>query len=128
MCHKEAVTANHGEKTMVELLVELIKRDLEEALKTPNITFEQVHLIMRQCLEKLLNYDSKYKEQIQKYFDKEMELNKQIQDALGSMGDLKKQLASNDEKMYEAIKNLCNLCKTSKGMHNSNGEAQTPIG
>jgi uncharacterized protein Yka (UPF0111/DUF47 family) len=106
MYREEAIATGHGEAIMVDLLVDLFKRDLNEALAVQNITFDQVHYMLRQTLEKLLSYDSKYKDQIQKYIDKEQELNTRIQKAVEELNELKKQLASNDEKIYEAIKNL----------------------
>lgn len=106
LCGEETIAKGDGEETMVDLFVDLIKRDLNEALAVQNITFDQVHYMLRQTLEKLLSYDSKYKEQIQRYVDKEQEINTRIQQTVELLNNLKKEMATNDEKIYEAIKNL----------------------
>jgi len=105
---KETITQGIGEETMVnDTYVEMIKRDINEAIQTPSITFDQVHYMIRQNIEKLMLYDKKkYGDQITKYYEKEQELNNRIQKSIDEVNELKKQLAANDEKIYEAIKEL----------------------
>lgn len=92
---------------MVDWFVEMLKRDINEAIQTPNINFEQVHYLIRQNIEKLwLSDKKKYGEQITKYVEREQELNNRIKNITDELIDLRKQLAGNDEKMYEAIKQL----------------------
>ena len=92
---------------MVDLFVDLIKRDINEVIQTPQINFEQIHYIIRQNIEKLwLSDRKKYGEQITKYIEREQELNNKIKSLTDELIDLRKQLAGNDEKMYEAIKQL----------------------
>jgi predicted RNase H-like nuclease (RuvC/YqgF family) len=96
---------------MSKIFIEMIKKDIDDALQTQHITFEQVHYMIRQNIEKILLYgknieEKRFEETIQRFYDKEQELMTKLKELGDEINNIKKQLASNDEKMYEAIKKL----------------------
>ena len=91
---------------MVEIQVELIKMDLEEALSEPQLNFKQAHYILRQAIEKLLLCDKKYNDVIQRYHMKDKDINGRLLKASEEYNMVLKEQAENDKSMYEAIKNL----------------------
>ena len=88
------------------ICLEFIKKDIQDALNTPNVTFDQVHTVLRLNLEKLWFLDEAYHGVIKKYRERELDLLAKIKDAGEELRSLQKQLASNDEKLYEAIQKL----------------------
>lgn len=90
---------------VADLFIKILKDELSEALSNQSITFDQVHFVVRRAVSEL-SKNSKYKEQTKKYYEVEQDLKAKILEKNKELMELRKQLASNDEKMYEAIKAL----------------------
>jgi argininosuccinate lyase len=90
---------------MVERWILRLKDKLEETLRIQGLTFEQVHSVMLDAVAEL-SKNNKYRAQTEKYYEVEQEIKDKILEKNKELMDLRKQLATNDEKMYEAIKKL----------------------
>jgi hypothetical protein len=94
-----------------DLLIEMVKKDLNEQLSNSQLTLAQVHMIMRQAIEKMtLHYESigdkRQIETLNKYFNHSLEIEEKRDKVMKQMIEIDKELALNDKKMFEAIQNI----------------------
>lgn len=110
---------------MVDVLLDMIQTDVNDALEDEKITFEQAHFVLRQALEKISLYDKSYREKIKDYWQKEKEIKTKIKCRIEELNELRKPLgiplkeisdelisklnnekANNDTDIWKWIKNL----------------------
>jgi len=92
---------------MVDISIELIKSELDETLGTTGLNFDQVHYIMKKAVKEIsLLKNEDYNKTIEKYYTKNLELEKEKKQHMKEILDLNTELSNNDKKMYEAIQKL----------------------
>lgn len=90
---------------MVDVYIEIMKQEMNETLQAPGLTFEQAHFMIRNKVKELSKIQ-KYETEALRYYEREQELQRLIQEKAEELNQLKNKLADNDQKMYEAIKKL----------------------
>lgn len=86
----------------------MVKKDLMESLSTPQgLDNRAITFVIRQALEKLIAYDSRYKEMFaDKFFEYTKTLEQRKEALSKEFTDIESKISENNKKMIEALVKL----------------------